>query len=982
MTFISNRIEPTDLTMNILPKIYRLPLLILCLLLFTSTPLSAELNSLSKIEHIKQDDYRTFLKFYNQTTPNYEVFENLKSKVVIIKFRNTRLSKIASLIVLDNPLLSGLQVQKITDTEYWVKVKLKHADTMFNIRKVANQNSTLQVEFYRFNLKALQSDGTEIGKVLRELNPSSERLILYSNKPIQYEVVFNQKDPTQPVEIRMLNAQLKKGTIVPDTPTETIKSLTFKKQGVYLKLLIASHQYLLRFKARLLKDPYRLELIISEDKKTLLSDLKIKQEQEKKKDQEKHKDAEEWGKFLTTKFNEAERLYRFGRFQTSALMFKNIFNTAPDTDIGIRSNFRSADSLFQYQAVRQERDGDLQVIQAYKSAINSALSKKIGEDNVPHAYYNMGRSFLNLKFYEDAFNQFEILRELYPESPFSKAALFHQGIIHLNMYRYGKSTSALLAYIEENSNGPLIPAAYYKIGEAQFQQKRYIEAKESFDKAWSLDAAYMKKDAELMFHMGEAYFENGDFHVARSLYEQLIDLFPHEPFSNLVAIRIGDFLREEEKLEDAIKAYEKAINLYPKELSLIGKLRIANILSEKPDQESFQKAIEIYDFITSKHFLSAQFEEALLRKSLTLSLFNKYPEAISSMETFCKRFPNNIYVKNNIIQDRILETIRSYITDYYYQNKYLEALGVFEQYEKQYFTHPKGSACFNAPEDANMFDIVEKLAYKAPLFLIADSYFRLGLKERALQGLDLILKNEKDPLVSLVMINKGNIFDSEDKPEIAQQIFANFIYSYPEHIYTPVVKKALGDSYFRVQKPDRIDRAIRIYRQTIKDYQDSANMLDREIVPACWFALGNLYQGIGQYDNAIDAFKMVLNSYEHPLQDPDVEEYIVDTHFILGNLFYELNQIPEAFETYTNATSLFPKSDKTPWAKYQVGQIYVKNGNKDKALEIFSELVEEAKKEKDALWGPLAVESQKSILNDLKFDKYLKRTPSSKDEKK
>lgn len=967
-------------TMNILSKLYRHALLFLCIIYFNSTSLFAAINTLEKIENIPHDNYRTFLKIYSQDIPNYEVFENLKSKVFILKFRNTTLKDIPNLIVLNNPLLNGLQVQKIGDTEYWIKIKLKYSDTMFNVRKDTSEKNVLQIEFYRFNLKSLQTDGTQVTKVLRELNPSSEKLILYSNKPIQYEVVFNKKDPTQPVEIRMLNTTLQKRTILPDAKTEIVKALKFKKQGIYLKLFLSSHKYLLQIKPKLLREPYRLELTISRDKNTLLTDLVQEQKEEKEKEEEKHKDAEEWEKFLTVKFNEAERLYRFGRFQTSALLFKNIFNTASDSEIGIRANFRSADSLFQYQAAKKERNGDMLVIQQYKSAINSAISQDIGQDNIPHAYFNMGRSYLNLKFYEDAFNQFEILRELYPESPFSKAALFHQGIIHLNMYRYGKAIDALSAYIEENSNGPLIPATYYKIGEAQFQQKRYNEAKESFNKAWSLDASYMKQDAELMFHMGEAYFENGDYHVARSLYEQLIDLFPHKPFSNLVAIRIGDFLREEEKLDDAIKAYEKAINQYPEELSLIGKLRIANILSEKPDPESFNKAIDIYNFIINKHFLSSQFQEALLRKSLTLSLFNKYPEAISSLETFCKRFPENIYVKNNIIRDRILETIKAYITDYYYQSKYLEALGVFEQYEKQYFTHPRGSACFHAPADANMFDIVEQLAYKAPLFLIADSYYRLGLKERALKGLDLILKNSKDPLVPLAMINKGNIYDSDEKPEIAQQIYTNFIYSYPEHVYTPVVKKALGDSYFRVQKPDRIDRAIRIYRETIKGYQDSANMLEREIVPACWFALGNLYQGIGQYDNAIDSFKMVLNSYEHPLQDPDVEEYVVDTHFILGNLFYELNQIPEAFETYGNAISLFPESDKTPWAKYQVGQIYVKNENKDKALEIFSELVEAAKKDKDALWGPLAAESQKAILNDLKFDKYLKRTPSPKDE--
>ena len=138
-----------------------------------------------------------------------------------------------------------------------------------------------------------------------------------------------------------------------------------------------------------------------------------------------------------------------------------------------------------------------------------------------------------------------------------------------------------------------------------------------------------------------------------------------------MAIRIGDFLRAENKLDDAVKAYEKAINEYPKELSLIGKMRIANILAEKPEKDEYKKALEIYNTIIQQHRLSDQLEEASLRRALTLGLFHHYAEAINSMENFCASFPDNIYVKNNIIQARILETINSYISDYYFQGKYM-----------------------------------------------------------------------------------------------------------------------------------------------------------------------------------------------------------------------------------------------------------------------------------------------------------------------
>ena len=151
-------------------------------------------------------------------------------------------------------------------------------------------------------------------------------------------------------------------------------------------------------------------------------------------------------------------------------------------------------------------------------------------------------------------------------------------------------------------------------------------------------------------------------------------------------------------------------------------------------------------------------------------------------------------------------------------------------------------------------------------------------------------------------------------------------------------------------------------------------MLEREIIPACWFALGNLYQGIGRYDDSINAYKKVISTYEHPLQSEHVDQIIINTYFVMGNLYLELNQLPEAADTYREAIKLYPQSDKTPWAKYHLGEIFLKNDQKDRALEIFQELVKEAKKFPDALWGPMAEERAQRILNDLEFDKYLTRS--------
>ncbi len=933
-------------------------------------------NQLQRILNQPTTETETLLTFEFTRRPLFEIQENLKARVLILKLRNVQLGELPNLIVFQDPLLAGIEIIKIKKNEVWAKLKTKHPGLLYRVIPQQKNKNKLTIRFNREVTAAKSSDKAEVVEMFRELNPNSERLLITLDRPVQYDVIRDQSQPGGLVKVRLLAAKAPPDLIVPSAKTKMIKSVQMEQRGKYLLFTLAPARFVLKINQRVIKSPeFQIILSISEDKTKALADIAIIEEKKKQQAAESDKEQLERERFMAKKFEEAEYQFRLGNYSKAGLMFKNIYNFSPLSEMGVRAAFRSADSYYQVESVKKEdftKDHAF-VLQEYRIAINTALTADLGYEDVPRAYYNMGRILLSKKLYTEAFNFFEIILQLHPNSPFSKEALFQKGVIQLSLQRYDQTIETLQAFISENSRSRHVPGAYYKVGEAQFQLNRFADAKKNFDKAWSMDEKYMKSDPVLMFHMGEAYFENKDYQTARSIYEDLIDLYPKENFSNLVAIRIGDFLREEGKYEDAIKAYEKAIVSYAKELLLIGKMRIANIYAERPEEKEYKKALAIYDFVIHKHPFSDQVEEAWLRKGLTQSLFQEYPKAVDTMEGFCKKYPKNIYVKNGILHDRLLDTISAYITDYYDQRLYLEALSVWEKYENNYYYRPQSSACYHLPKETGFGERTLPIVQRAPLFLIADSYYRLGLHTKALSLYDEILKNPQDPLAPLAWFNKGQIYDSLEKPEESQQIYSDWIVKFPQHTLVPYVKKAFGDAYYKVHKFDRVDKAIRIYNQTIRDYRDSVNPLDREVIVPCYFALGNLYQAIGKYDQAIDSYKKVISMYEHPLQDKDVAEIVVDTHFILGNLYYELSALPESLAAYNEAIALFPASEKTPWAKYQKGQIYIKYNQKEKALKIFEELIEQAKKQPEALWGSLAVESHKMMVNDLKFDQWLGR---------
>ncbi len=942
------------------------------------TPVAfAQVNLLEKIKNKPATELQTRLSFQFIDAPDFELQENLKNKILILKIRNAQVGDIPNLIVFKDPLLGGVRIRKINDFEHWALIRTKHPNLLYKVVPQKRGSSKLVLQFNRKVAEVQKDKSAEVVEMFRELNPGSERLIITLDKPAQYDIIRDNTQPGGIIKIRMLSTKATAGLIVPGASTKMIKFIKHEQRGKYLLFSIKPENFVLNIDRRVVTKPeHQIILSFTEDKTKDVSKLMAIAEEKKKAQAQANQAEVQREQFIEKKFEEAEYELRLGHYAAAGLLFKNIYNFSPHSGLGVRAAFRSGDAYYQSEKLKDPEkeipDHDF-VVQEYRAAIDAALTADLGYDDVPRAYYNMGKMLLSKKIYGDAFNMFEIILQLHPDSPYSKDALFQKGVIHLAMYRYEKSIETLQDFITENQTARQLPLAYYKLGEAQFQQKQFKEAKQNFDKAWSMNGDYMKTDAELMFHMGEAYYENKNYQTARSIYENLLDLYPDEAFSNLVAIRIGDFLRAEDKIEDAIKAYEKAIVEYSNELLLIGKMRIANIYAEKPEKDEYKKALEIYDFIIEKYYFSDQIEEATLRKGLTLGLFQHYPESINTLEKFCKDFPKNIYVKNRIIQSRIIDNVRSYIKDYYDQGLYLDALAVWEKYEKKYYLRPQSSACYVEKKNSGFGEKIQPIIHRAPLFLIADSYFRLGLQDKSLVFLDEIIKAPKDPLAPLAWFNKGRIFDVQDKSEQSQQVYMDWLVKYPNHTYTPTVKKAFGDAYYKVHKFDRVDKAIRIYNQTIRDYQETDNPMHREIIVPCHFALGGLYQAIGKYDDSIDSYKKVIATYEHPLQDQFVEPIVVDTHYILGDLFFELNALPEALSAYNEAIELFPNSEKTPWAKYQKGQIFVKYNQKEKALAIFEELMEEAKDQPDALWGALSVESHKAMVNDLRFDQWLGR---------
>ena len=630
--------------------------------------------------------------------------------------------------------------------------------------------------------------------------------------------------------------------------------------------------------------------------------------------------------------------------------------------LAARALFRIGDTIY---TMLERRIGDNyhRAIDAYKTAIRitqdaDIIAQESGEkfttsSLLPHANFRIGRAYQKMNFQHEAAVYYKILQERFPNSIQANDANFWRGMSRIEQRQWENSITNFKEYLRSTPQPKYFAVTHYKMAQAYYQLERYITAREFFDIARNADKEYVKDDPTLLFHMGETYYENADYVTAREIFRILLKKYPNADFSKLVALRLGDFLRDEGKEEEAIQAYKKAISSYTREIALLGKLRIANIQAKRPYTDEYLEAIKVYDEIPRLYPDTPQAEEAMLRKGLTLTLYGSYSRAIKSLETFMEKYPQNVYVRRNVIQENIDENLKGLIDRYFREDDTLALVTAYSDYKDKYL--------FN-------------FRFDTTLFQTAVAHRKLRFFDEALDILRFLETRSGGTVGELVQLEKTRaLLEKEDLTE-ARNTIARFLKEYPESPYDAEARQLLARIY-RQQKS--YPRALLVYKQTIQKYDQNKKPLLAEIVPELYYDLAELQEETGNFVEAGEAFQETISSYNHPLDHQDTPEYIIKSHFLSADMHNKAQNDETAIKSYQRAISLY--ADKTNkkiiervfWARYQIGAIYTRQDKDQEALIIFKKLMDE-KTGEGQLWKKLATENHRAISRKLAYDEYLK----------
>ncbi|MFH0918939.1 MAG: tetratricopeptide repeat protein [Fibrobacterota bacterium] len=232
------------------------------------------------------------------------------------------------------------------------------------------------------------------------------------------------------------------------------------------------------------------------------------------------------------------------------------------------------------------------------------------------------------------------------------------------------------------------------------------------------------------------------------------------------------------------------------------------------------------------------------------------------------------------------------------------------------------------------------------LYDIGLVYAKMRLFDNAETYLAKILAEyPKGDVAEPAALLRGHVFAEKGAYDDAVAVYQAYLKARPETRYLSAIHAALGDIAFH-----RND-----LRGALKHYLTALGReTGKKEKASLQYKIGECYWRDGS-TRGIDYFKQAAEADSTLRLDAAMESC-----FRLGDYYHKIKNLESALKYYKLAVSRFPGAPSTPWARYQIGNIYKQGGRAEEAIKAYQQLMErhpddywalQAKwKREDAVW--------------------------------
>lgn len=632
------------------------------------------------------------------------------------------------------------------------------------------------------------------------------------------------------------------------------------------------------------------------------------------------------------------------------------------------------------------------------------VARKLKGKMAPNALFRLGYIKFMQKEYNAAIKDFSDLRTLYTKSKYFSEAGIYLGRCYLELKNYKKAQSLFGGLVDNGEDqakatlwlsetflrqkqyetaidilkpalrsfvkDKLFPNLLFNYANALMGQNKFKEASEEFSRvAGDFKKFTLTSDALRL----KAFCENrsGDYTASLTTCEKFAKLYAQDPSADDVAFLKAENLFFLRRYDEAIKAYRQFIpweglGTYTNEATF----RIAQCLCDmkkwddaliemKPllqrkvkgeffeqlyylaalcayNLDNLEDSIKDFKKFAAAHPTKVNADAALLKAGLAYIKLGNNPKAMALLKKVVTAYPKSSYVPHALVELGKLQ---------YNKKQYAEAKKSMEQVIADFpatIFVPQADYYIGWVELENKklqkalehFNQVSKNHQESPF--APDSLYQQGIIYLELKDYGKaqeILKRfidtyQNDPKIEQAQFYYAITLSRQKKYANADDVFKRFITNNPKSTLIP---RALYESAWRAREKNRISEARDNYKALLAEYPMG------ELAERSTFELAELEYEDGKYDEAIALLdKLMAKGLSDKMQQKAL--------YRLGWCFLGRGQEKDAMETFERLLKNWEKTEFTPIAAYQAGELRLKIKDFDTAYKHYLMSVNAGKK--------------------------------------
>jgi TolA-binding protein len=422
--------------------------------------------------------------------------------------------------------------------------------------------------------------------------------------------------------------------------------------------------------------------------------------------------------------------------------------------------------------------------------------------------------------------------------------------------RYGEAITQYQHYLEAFADTNGQARAYEGRGWALLGTNRFAEAAASFEKAYSQHTGPARRE-QCLFKVGDAYYQNGQFRLAREAYERLISVFPEGTLKDRARLQAAAAMAAAGDGDDAAVVFVKiSHDLQGTPLGEEALYRLGAVLEA---QGRWREGGDVYTDVMNRYTNGVFFGRALHGRGMVqYQLFN-FEGALADFRNVMARFPGSGEAEQAFYMRGMCEY--GLMRDEAAVTTCLEFVDAF-------------------PKSRWLGDVrfwLGRYEYNHGEFAEAEAHF-LGAADKPASA----------ATAADALLWAGQSAASTKQYLRAVDHYSRLVHDYPDSPRLAEARFYQGDALSELGK---FAEAILIFDEIILKYPQS------DLVPAAWgrkgdcqFTLGN--EDPARYEESIASYRTVVN---HPSARPDL---VIQANYKIGRCLEKTGRTQEAFDQY------------------------------------------------------------------------------------